>query len=494
MKKSIQIFLFLSLPTVLLNAQIKANKLEGKQKIETIPPQYKGWFGGLDLMLQTPRTKVDGSANVTLVQEQYINRGFRVGYQSNRHKYELGLAIEKDDASWNYTDTIYNEQSGSGSDYSTFNTRLGYTYQVLKLNKRMHIELGGGLNWTYWLADEVFPERLVQSSNITGYHREMLLRRNSLAIDGRVQLNYVLTPHLQARLFYQYRYAPQSQRTVSSTYYAIATGKILDDVIVTSSATASLIGVGLQYNIQPLFNRKPKVEVEEEIVKGFHVGLQYGFLFNAGSRKATVNYGEIGNGAPIPLLSSRAGIEVGYRHGRHDFEIGFQRLKSSLSYKFGDLQNFFIQERSDDAGENAYYVPLRYYYSLFPKNQTWKIDAGIGVGYARFIENLPSEFVEKTMQEEMLTSGSKVIDSYIYTDKERMNTRETACFEGNIRLRRLFYNDRWQFNIWGRYIWNPWSVRTAKFDIQYSNKPPKFGEVSTSFTSLGLGAGLSYAF
>ena len=495
MKKSLQILLLLSLPTAFLNAQIKADKLDDKKNIETTPPQYKGLFGGFDLMLQTVKTKVNGSANVTPFHENYRNLGFHVGYQSNKHKYELGLAVEKDDATWNYVNAAHDANLGSGVDYATLNTRLGYSYQLLKLNKRTNIEIGGGLNWTHWLVEELWPSYQTTTDKVILSYDEKLERRNSLAIDGRVQLNYALTPHLQARLFYQYRYAPQPLRTISANYYILGIVSKPDLATITSSATASIIGVGLQYNIKPLFSRKPKEEVEEESVKGFHVGLEYGLFVNTGSRKTTVNYGSIGNSTPIPLLSRRASLEVGYRHGRHDVVVGFQRLKSSLSYKFDDSQNFYsIQERSDDDGENAYYVPLRYYYSLFPKSQVWKIDAGVGVAYARFIEGLSSEFVEKMTKEEAMLLNGKVTDSYIYTDKERMNTRETACFEGNVRLRRLFYNDRWQFNIWGRYIWNPWSVRTAKFDIQYNNKPPRFGEVSTSFTSFAIGTGLSYAF
>ncbi len=492
MKKSIQILVLLQFSSVFLMAQIKVENLEEKPLLGKTP-QYKSWFRSFDLTLQTVQTKVDGSPNITPVHEQYKNLGVQLGYQQGKHKWEIGLAVEVDDNSHDYKDEVYQHQSGFGSDGSTLTTALGYSYQILKLNKRWNVDIGGGVNWTNSLNGQIFDDRSVIYGSVVSSFHETLLRRNVLSVNGKIQVNYALTPHLQAHFFYKYRYAPQYMRSIFALYTDAKTGQILDRAEIKSSPSAVLVGLGLQYNVQPIFYRKPKENIDEETVKEYHISLEYGLFYNTGSMKSTVNTGTIKAWDPVAATNSHPSVTVGYRHGRHDFEIGVQMLCNYVNFQFDNIAAT-QQSREDGRGTQAIYLPLRYHLSLFPQREKWKIDAGVGIGYARFLEQDSTEFTDKTTIQETITVGTNKPISYDYSDKERMNHRETTCFEGSFRLRRLFYNEHWQFNVWGRYIWNPWSVRTVKFDIQYSNKPPRFGEVSTSFTSFGLGAGLSYIF
>jgi hypothetical protein len=492
MKKTIQILFFLFLSNGLLMAQIKMENLEKKPNAEGTP-QYKSWFLGFDLRLQTVQTKVEGSANVTPVHEQYKNLSLQFGYQKGKHKWELGLAVETDDNSHDYKDRVYEYQNGFGSDGSTLTTRLGYSYQILKLNQRWNMDIGGGLNWTNSLNGEIFGNLSVLGGTIRADFYETLLKRNVLAIDGKIQLNYALTPHLQAHFFYQYRYAPQNMRSTFAFFTDTKTKQILDKAYVYSSPTAVLVGLGLQYNMKPLFYRKPKEKIDEETVKEFHLDLEYGLVMNTGSMKSTVNRGTISRWDPTLLISPRAGINAGYRYGRHDVQVGFQTLLNFVNFQYDNIENF-QQGHEQGFGTKAVYLPLRYYYSLFPQREKWKIDVGAGIGLARFIEQDSTDFAYKGSIQEEFTLANNTKITYDLTYRERMDRRQTTCFEGNIRLRRLLYNEHWQFNVWGRYIYNPWSVRTVKFDIKYNNQPDRFGEVSTSFTSFGIGAGLSYVF
>jgi hypothetical protein len=493
MKKTIQILSLLLLPNFVLIAQIKIEKLENKTTTEA-PPQYKSWFRGFDMALQTCQTQTKGSPNVTSVKEQYKNVGIHVGYQSNKHKWEIGLSLGRDDNSWTYKNTNLDVQIGHGTDRPISTMRLGYTYQIYKINKRWTIDVGGGVNWVNLInRDSLNGLGNTDGEKIIWYADETILRKNSFCIDGKIQLNYTLTPHWQAHLLYQYRYAPQYLRSSYAVYYDFKTVQKLDAAYTKSSPSAVLIGLGLQYHIQPLFDR-PIKEIKPEIsLKSFHIGLDYGLINNTGSMKSTVNLGSISGFDPIVLITPRAGINIGYRYGRHDFEMGFQTLLNFVNFQFDTIGNF-TQAREQGFGTKAIYLPLRYHYSLLPQRKKWKIDAGVGIGFARFIEQDSTEFTDKTTIQETITLSNNTVVSYDYSDKERMNHRQTACFEGNFRLRRQFYNEHWQFNLWGRYIWNPWSMRTVKFDIKYNNQPERFGQVSTSLTSFGVGAGLSYAF
>jgi hypothetical protein len=492
MKKAIQILSLLLLPNALLMAQIKMENLEKKPSAEGTP-QYKSWFRGFDMMLQTVQTKTEGSANVTPVHEQYKNPEINFGYQKGKHKWEIGLAVERDDNSFYYENKVNGSNFGKSWDYATVNTRLGYSYQIYKINQRTNIDLGVGINWTYWLGGSILqPETSVGDKNIVANYKQVLEGKNAIGIDGKLQINYALSPHWQAHFFYQYRYAPQPLTSARAIYTNAQTGAYLEDARIKSTPSAIIVGLGLQYYVQPLYERIVKATVREQLIKKIHVGLEFGLVQNTGSRKSTVNTGAITDWDPIALISTKLGVNVGYRIGQHDVEIGYQTLNSFLNFQFDNIANR-RQSRDDGFGLKAHYLPLRYYYSLFPDRKKWRIDVGTGLGLARFIEQEPTEFTEKTTLQETITFNNQRV-SYSYLDQERMDHRQTACFEGNVRLRRLMYNEHWQFNLWGRYIYNPWSVRTVKFDIKYSNQPPRFGEVSTSFTSFGIGAGLSYLF
>ena len=89
---------------------------------------------------------------------------------------------------------------------------------------------------------------------------ERVLSTRIFGADGKIQVNYVLTPHFQLHLLAQYRYAPTYLRASNATFYDAVTGIKQDAAIVNSYQNAVLLGVGVQYNLQPLFEKAKKEE------------------------------------------------------------------------------------------------------------------------------------------------------------------------------------------------------------------------------------------
>jgi hypothetical protein len=263
MKKTIVICLVFLLPTVGLFAQMKSNKSD-KKSTSKRTPQYKPLFFGFEAAQQTTQTKIDGSANITSVSKMYPNFGIYGGYQLAKQAFSFALSVGQDDNSWNYKNARLNVDINSGLNRATINGRIGYDYQFLTINNRLNLTIGGGLNLIHLLKDNVNTTAKPQvfEKLITG-EADSIYRKNSLGIDGKLQLNFALTPHLQVRLFGQYRYAPAYLYGASLGYYDAITGIKQDVATIKSYQSAPLFGIGLQYNLQPLFVIEKKKEKSE---------------------------------------------------------------------------------------------------------------------------------------------------------------------------------------------------------------------------------------
>jgi hypothetical protein len=260
MKKTIVICLLFLLPTVGLFAQVKTDKLD-KKSTSKRTPQYKPIFFGFEAARQTTQTKIDGSANITSISKMYPNFGIYGGYQLAKQRFSFGVSVGQDDNSWNYKNARINVDINSGSNRATINGRIGYDYQFLTISDRLNLTIGGGLNLIHLLKNEAntTAKPQVLDKLITG-EIDSIYRFNSLGIDGKLQLNFALSPHIQVHLFGQYRYAPTSMYAASIGYYDAITGIKQDLATIKSHQTAPIFGIGLQYNLQPFFKREKIID------------------------------------------------------------------------------------------------------------------------------------------------------------------------------------------------------------------------------------------
>jgi hypothetical protein len=258
MKKLLPIFALLILTPLVLHAQKKTDKTYKKTPYKRTP-QYKPYFFAFDGALQMNTSKSEGSVNINSVNKQYVNIGISGGYLLNKHKFEVGLNLGSDNNHWHYTNTRLGLHLDNGTSRPTLNLRLGYNYPILTINDRLNVEAGAGINWLHFLKKDSMPLSSEALDKLIFSNSETFLKTNTLGIDGKIQLNYTLSPHLQVHLFYQYRYAPQYLRAYYTIYYDSITGLPMDIAYTKSFQSAHVLGIGLQYNLRPLFEKKDKV-------------------------------------------------------------------------------------------------------------------------------------------------------------------------------------------------------------------------------------------
>lgn len=254
MKKRYTVIFLLLLPNVILLAQVKTDTSVTKT-ISRRTPQYPKGFVSVDALLQVCNSVVDGSANIKSVQKKYMNTALTIGYPFGRHKLELGVATGRDDNSWHYTNTRLNAEADLGVNRSTFNTRLGYRYRIFKINDRLGVDLGVGINMINLSTKKYEGVYSGGDSKLIISGDETILSTRIFGVDGKIQANYVLTPHFQLHVSAQYRYAPTYLRASNSTFYDAITGLKQDAAIIRSHQNALLLGIGLQYNLHPLFEK-----------------------------------------------------------------------------------------------------------------------------------------------------------------------------------------------------------------------------------------------
>jgi Outer membrane protein beta-barrel domain len=255
MKKRIQILLLIALSNGVLLAQIKTDTLKKASTTKRIT-DYPPIFFGIDASVQMSLSKVEGSANITTAQKQYLNLGIYAGYRFRKHKFDLGLTLGNSNNNWQYTNPKLAVTVGSNQDRSTLNLRFGYNYRVFKLDSRWNIDLGVGvssINMRY--SDTLFIYPSEAFTKLISGLEERLLDKNSLGFDGKIQVNYALNTHLQLHFFAQYRYAPTYVRRADVRYYDAITGILQDVASIKSSQTTPLFGIGLQYNLRPILKK-----------------------------------------------------------------------------------------------------------------------------------------------------------------------------------------------------------------------------------------------
>ena len=259
MKKQCSLLLLLLLSNVLLLAQVKTDEKEQKPVVKRTP-QYPKGFISLDALLQTCNSVVEGSTNITPVRKQYVNTALTVGYPFGRHKIELGMATGRDDNSWHYTNTRLNAEADLGLNRPTFNVRLGYRYRIFKVNDRFGVDLGVGIDMINLSNKTSEGTYSGGTAKLIIAGDEKVLSTRIFGADGKIQANYVLTPHFQLHILAQYRYAPTYLRASNATFYDAITGIKQDAAIVSSYQNAVLLGVGVQYNLRPLFEKVKSAE------------------------------------------------------------------------------------------------------------------------------------------------------------------------------------------------------------------------------------------
>jgi hypothetical protein len=255
MKKTIQISLLFLLSNTVLIAQLKTEKLPEKIG-EKVSPQYKPYFFGIDALLQTSQSKIEGSANITAVQKQLMNVGIYAGKHFGKHKFDAGFILGNSQNSWRYTNTRLNVTVNPSLNFTTLNLRGAYNYQIFTMNDRFNIDVGIGITWIRLINKQNLFYTAEAFDKLISTQTEKILQIKAYGIDGKIQFNYALNPHVQAHLFGQYRYAPAYLRAASATYFDAITGIKQDAAIISSAQTAVFFGIGLQYNLQPLFKEK----------------------------------------------------------------------------------------------------------------------------------------------------------------------------------------------------------------------------------------------
>jgi Outer membrane protein beta-barrel domain len=256
MKKTIHIFLLLLASNSILLAQIKTDTLKKASTTKRIT-DYPPIFFGIYASLQSSLSKVEGSANITTAQKQYLNWGIYAGYRFRKHKFDLGLTLGNSNNNWSYTNPKLAVTVRSNQDRATLNVRFGYNYRLFKLNDRWNIDLGAGISSiNIRQKDTLFTYPSEAFTKLISALQERLLEKNSLAFDGKIQVNYALNTHLQLHFFGQYRYAPTYMRRADITYFDAITGVKQDMATVKSSQTTPLFGIGLQYNLRPILKKQ----------------------------------------------------------------------------------------------------------------------------------------------------------------------------------------------------------------------------------------------
>lgn len=252
MKKTIHILLWLLLPNAALLAQLKTDSSYQKPKPKA--PQYPPFFFGFDAALQLNQPTVTGSANITVAQQSRVNIGFYAGYKLRKHKFDIGLTATNSNNNWRYTNTRLAATIDQNMNHAVLNTRLGYSYRFARIGNRVTFDAGVGMNLLHLVtSDTFFLYPGLETTKLISSQRERLISRNILGFDGKLQVNYALTPHIQARLFAQYRYGTDIFRTATVTYYDAITGIEQDDATIKTGRTDWLFGVGMQYNLKALF-------------------------------------------------------------------------------------------------------------------------------------------------------------------------------------------------------------------------------------------------
>jgi hypothetical protein len=263
MKKTFAIILIFLLPNMVLFGQTKADKTE-KQSSKKKTPQYHPLFLGIDVMQQLSQSNVVGSPAISSAQKAFANVGIYGGYQHDEHQFELGFSLGNCYNGWRYANSRLNVEVNPNINRATINTRLGYNYTFFSLGRRVEMSAGAGLTWINLInRDTVINYTAESFDKIISGVSERLLKDNSFGFDGKIQLNYILTPHLDVHIFTQYRHAPTVLRSANVAYFDAITGIKQDVAIVNSVQSAFIFGIGLQYNLRPSYKKHVK-ETEEK--------------------------------------------------------------------------------------------------------------------------------------------------------------------------------------------------------------------------------------
>jgi hypothetical protein len=253
MKKTIHIFLWLLLPNAVLLAQLKTDSSYKKPAPKA--PQYEPFFFGFDVATQINQPQVTGSANITAAQQQRVNIGIYGGYKLRKHKFDIGFTLSNTNNNWRYTNTPVNATINQSLDRSILNTRFGYSFRFFRIGNRFTVEAGVGIDWLRLISsDTLFVYPVSETTKLISAQQERLLNRDILGFDGKLQVNYALNPHVQLRLFAQYRYATDIFRTASVTYYDAITGLEHDRATIKTARNDLILGIGMQYNLKALFS------------------------------------------------------------------------------------------------------------------------------------------------------------------------------------------------------------------------------------------------
>ncbi len=256
MKKTILISLLFFIANSTLLAQTKV-KNSDKKVFKKTTPQYSPLYFGIDVMQQLSQSKVVGSAAISTVQKAYLNLGINGGYRLGKHAFELGFSLGNSNNGWTYFYAKQNVKVNPDLNRQTLNTRFGYDFTAFSLNNRVNLAVGAGVNWINVLNRDTiinyFPEAL---DKLISAQDEKLVANNSFGIDGKITLNFALSAHFNVRIFGQYLYAPTVLRAANAVYYDAISGLKQDAATINSAQNAFVFGIGLQYNLVPLFEQK----------------------------------------------------------------------------------------------------------------------------------------------------------------------------------------------------------------------------------------------
>ena len=253
MKKTVHILLCFLLPNAVLLAQLKTDSSYKKPAPKA--PQYEPFFFGFDAALQVNQPTVTGSANITVAQQQRVNIGIYGGYKLRKHKFDVGFTLTNSNNNWRYTNARVNATVNLGQDRSVLNTRLGYSYRFARIGNRVTFDAGVGLDLLHLVtSDTTFFYPSQELTKLISAQQERLINRNILGFDGKLQVNYAMNPHVQFRLFAQYRYGTAHFRTATITYYDAISGIKQDEATVKTAQNDLIFGVGMQYNLKALFS------------------------------------------------------------------------------------------------------------------------------------------------------------------------------------------------------------------------------------------------
>lgn len=437
------------------------------------------------------------------------------GVKYKQHAFELGYGILSHHSGGQYiVETAPEKLTKAFSTVRSMNyVPFRYYYQFPNISSRISAAVGVGLGVASFSDDgrdfvsdpiernlvEYFPDG--KTFSIYELTDEEQLKRSTLAYELNGRLNWQIGKRLGFNFDFNYIYSP---KTIRKTDFSIVPqiGKTHSGTI-NSNLTSSMVSVGVKYYISkppPQIEKRSKNEIESRVENKnhFYIGSDVGYFYNGGNFKGNINTGILRQSLWGTSTYRKLTLNIGYRMPKYALELSYQKLNNFNDFVYEEWkatpQSKPLILARDDGGISSQYFAMRLYRSLHDSHK-WRLYAGAGIALAQFSKNDASEDFQpgltssQFLQNDANPSVNLRID---YNDFKKLR-KTTWCLEGNLKAERIL-SKHWQVNFWTRYIYNPQTVRTIKFDIKDNKGQNRFGETSTSLSSFAIGTGLSYTF